>query len=97
MKSIRNEQFNQPLAENQEEYQTMYINLNINDPMCPATACFEFSPEELEVINKTGRIYYNQCLMSNPVYDREGEVIGFNGPVNRFNPMNISVVNPLDQ
>jgi len=97
MKSIRTEQFNQPLAESQEEYNTLYINLNTADPLCPATVCFEFSPEELEVINKTGRIYYNQCLMSAPVYDGEGEIIGFNGPANLFHPMNISVHNPLDQ
>ena len=96
MKSIRNEQFNQPLAENQEEYNTLYINLNTEDHMCPATICFELSLEEIDQINKTGRIYYNQCLFLSERYDQEGKVVGF-GPRELFHPMNISVHNPLDQ
>jgi len=102
MKSIRTEQFNTPLAENQDEYNTLFINLNTNDPMCPATVCFEFSLEEMEEFKRTGRLYYNQCLFLKPVYGGLDEVsglpqvIGF-GPREQFHPMNISVYNPLDQ
>jgi hypothetical protein len=101
MKSIRNEQFNQPLAENQDEYHTLFINLNTQDPMCPATACFELSLDEIEEITKTGKIYYNQCLFLKPIYgglDEETglpKVIGF-GPREQFHPMNINVYNPLE-
>lgn len=95
MKSIRNEQFNQPLAENQEEYNTLFINLNTKDPMCPATVCFEFTVDEIEEITKTGKAYYQQCLFLSERYDQEGNVIGF-GPREQFHPMNISVHNPLD-
>jgi hypothetical protein len=96
MKSIKNEQFNIPLAENQEEYNTLHINLNTQDPMCPATVCFEFTEEEVAEFVKTRRLYYNQCLFRKPIHNWEGHVIGF-GPREQFHPMNISVVNPLDQ
>lgn len=93
MKSIRNEQFNQPLAENQEEYNTLYINLNPNDQMCPATVCFELSFEDIEQITKTGKLYYQQCL-----FTQEIEIGGQmrKVPAHQFHPMNISVNNPLE-
>ena len=95
MKSIRTEQFNTPLAENQDEYNTLFINLNTNDPMCPATVCFEFSLEEMDVFKKTGKLYYNQCLFTKPKFDANGDLIGF-VPRENFHPMNISVYNPLE-
>lgn len=101
MKSIRTAQFNQPLAENQEEYHTLFMNLNTEDPYCPATVCFEFDQKEVEEFNKTHRLYYNQCLFRRPVHGEKDEVtglttvIGFE-PAYQFHPMNISVFNPLD-
>lgn len=95
MKSIRTEQFNQPLAENQDDYNTLFINLNTNDPMCPATVCFEFSLEEMEAFKKTGKLYYQQCLFTKPKYDVNGELDGFTNR-EKFHPMNISFHNPLE-
>lgn len=93
MQSIKNEQFNQPLAENQEEYNTLFINLNTEDQMCPATACFELTLDEIEQITKTGKIYYQQCLFTKLFRNEAGEIVKV--PANHFHPMSIHVTNPL--
>ena len=90
MKSIKNEQFSQPLAENQEEYNTLHVHVNTEgDPMRPVTACFKLTLEEIAEINRTGLIYYQQCTF----YYR-----GLDGLIKPglFHPMSIHVTNPLD-
>lgn len=101
MNSIKNDQFNQPLAENQEEYNTLHINLNTEDPYCPATVFFQFSPEELSILNANeGKFYYQQCLFrTEERIEMEGtpeEVVVY-VPANQFHPMSIQVTNPLDK
>jgi len=95
MHSIKNEQFNQPLAEDQEEYNTLHINLNTQDPYCPATVCFELTLDEIEQITKTGKIYYTQCLFRKTAPSNDGKEAYV--PREQFHPMSISVTNPLDQ
>lgn len=90
MKSIRNEQFSQPLAENQEEYNTLYVHVQTEgDPMRPVTACFKLAPEEIAEINRTGLLYYQQCTF----YYRGSDGLIKPG---LFHPMSIHVTNPLE-
>lgn len=98
MKSLKTEQFNVALAESQEEYNTLFVNINLKDRLIPVTCCFELSAEELAEINKTGKIYYQQCLIAQ--CNSEGSYIAAeNGNYlasSLFHPMSIHVTNPLD-
>ncbi|WP_231489884.1 hypothetical protein [Pedobacter sp. Leaf170] len=99
MKSLKTVQFSLPLAETQDEYETLYIHVNRKDRLVPVTCCFKLSAEEIAEINKTGKIYYQQCLMAET--DESGRVIvdgnGEATPANLFQPMSIYVTNPLDE
>lgn len=96
MKSIRNEQFSNPLAENQEEYETLYTNVDISNPYCPVTVCFELTDDEVEEIVKNKRIYYQQCLFRVSIENPETKELQY-APRERFHPMNIQVINPLNK
>lgn len=94
MHSIKTEQFNIPLAESQEEYNTLHVNFNVEDPLGPMTACFELTDEEVAEIVRTKRIYYRQCLFTKQVEDpKTGNLVTV--PRYLFHPMSIHVVNPL--
>lgn len=93
MQSIKNEQFNQPLAESQEEYNTMYVAIQDKDPLFPVSACFELTDAEIAEIVKTKKIYYTQCLFLEYIRDSNGDIIRFTNKY-QFHPMSISVVNP---
>ncbi len=41
MRSIKFEESNLPLAEDQPEYETLHVHVDVDDPQLPMTACFE--------------------------------------------------------
>lgn len=96
MNSVKTEQFNIPLAESQEEYNTLHVNFNVEDPMGPMTACFELTDEEIAEIVNTKKIYYQQCVFTRQVEDPQtGQIVTV--PRHNFHPMSIHVVNPLGE
>lgn len=96
MISIKDEQFSIPLAENQPEYTTLHIHVDLEDNMCPATVCFQLSREELAELNANGgKLYYQQCLFRKGFEQENGEIEY--QPAYQFHPMNIQVVNPLNK
>lgn len=95
MISIKDEQFSQPLAEDQDEYNTLYVNFNEHNPMGPTTVCFELSNEEIDQILKNKKIYYQQCLFTKAVRNSDtSETVII--PREQFHPMSLHVNNPLD-
>ncbi len=57
MKAIEFKEVNLRIAENQEEYETLPVYANVNEPGLPVTACFELTEEEVEQVKKEGKIY----------------------------------------
>lgn len=93
MKSIQSEQFNTAIAENQEEYTTLYANIDTNHPMCPVTVCFELSDADIEQILLHRKLYYQQCIFRANIAG-EGEKPQYM-PANLVHPMSISFENPV--
>jgi hypothetical protein len=67
MKAITFPQVNLMLAEDQPEYETLPVHVVAEDPTTPMTCCLELSPEEVEEIVRTGRIYHTQLTFGGPV------------------------------
>lgn len=62
MKSVKFDDSNIEIAKNQEEYQTVYADVR-DEPNygCKViTICYELSPEEIQNIAQTGKIWYQQ-------------------------------------
>jgi hypothetical protein len=72
MQSIKFSQANIALAEDQPEYETLHVYAHSEDVdmvdgskqnvIMEMTACFVLSPEEIAEINRTGVIWYTQCV-----------------------------------
>jgi hypothetical protein len=60
MKSIKFPEVTHAIAEDQPEYETLYSHVSIKEDISTVTACFQLSTEELEQINETGVIWYQQ-------------------------------------
>ena len=60
MRSITFPEANLPLAEDQPEYETLHVHLDVTKPEVPMTACFELNKEEIEEIVRTGKIWFTQ-------------------------------------
>lgn len=61
MKSIKFPEVNNHIAEEQEEYETVYANVSEdNGGLKTITVCFELSPEDIKRITETGVIWYQQ-------------------------------------
>lgn len=65
MKSIKFPEVNIALAENQEEYETLYVHLDKEDSTQPMTACFELTDEQIKEIVETKKIWYTQLTFGN--------------------------------
>jgi len=57
MKAIEFKEVNLRIAEDQEEYETLPVHINIQDPSAPATMCFELNEEEINQVKETGKIW----------------------------------------
>ena len=66
MKSINFDGVTNKIAEHQEQFNTVFVQINVNDHS--VNMCFEFSREELEEITKTGKIWYKQINGSNQMH-----------------------------
>jgi hypothetical protein len=72
MKSVKFLEATIALAEDQPEYETLHVYPTVEDVtmkdgsknpvVMELTACFSLSPEEIEEINRTGVIWYTQCV-----------------------------------
>lgn len=58
MTSVKFEEAHIAIAENQEEYETVHAHVDKNTKTI--TLCFELTPEEIETIARTGKIWYQQ-------------------------------------
>ena len=89
MKSLKIEPFINPLAEGQDQYNTLYFAADFADPMLPMHVYFQFNPAEIAEINRNGgRVYYTQ----NVFYKINNlELIP-----GQFHPMRISPFSPLE-
>lgn len=66
MKSINFDGVTNKIAEHQEQFNTVFVQTNVNDHS--VNMCFEFSRQELEEITKTGKIWYKQINGSNQMH-----------------------------
>jgi hypothetical protein len=72
MKSLKFPEASIALAEDQPEYETLHVYPTIEEVtmqngskkpvVMELTACFSLSPEEIAEINRTGVIWYTQCV-----------------------------------
>lgn len=60
MQSVKFPQANIALAEDQPEYETLYVHHNADDKTGAVTACFELDKSEIAEIVRTGKIWYTQ-------------------------------------
>ncbi len=51
-------------AENQPEYLPLPLHVDTLQPEGPAVSCWELTPEELEEVKKTGRVYVEQLTFN---------------------------------
>ena len=65
MEAVEFEEVNIRIAENQPEYQTLPAYHNSKEGS--VVFCFELSPDELEQVGKTGRIYIKQITFNGPM------------------------------
>lgn len=49
------------IAEHQDEYETVHGHLGGNQVFPVITLCFELTEEEIDMIQQTGKIWYQQC------------------------------------
>lgn len=57
MKAINFKEVNVRIAENQEEYETLPVKINLVDPAAPTTMCIELDQAEINQVVRTGRIW----------------------------------------
>lgn len=65
MMAIEFKGFNVKIAENQEEYETLPAFYNKQEGSM--TFCFQLNKEEIEEIQKTGRIFFKQLTFHRPM------------------------------
>lgn len=65
MKAVEFEEVNVRIAEDQPQYETLPAFWNKKEGSM--TFCFELSPDELEQVGKTGRIYLKQLTFNKPM------------------------------
>lgn len=66
MKPITFDQANVKIAENQEEYMTLPAH-HSEDTEGIVTCCWELTPEEIEQVKETGKIYLQMWTFNNPL------------------------------
>jgi len=66
MKPITFPQCNVKIAENQDEYLTLPAH-HAGDIQGTVTTCWELSPDEIEEVRKTGKIYLQLWTFNQPV------------------------------
>lgn len=66
MRSINFDGVTNKIAEHQEQFQTVFVQRNVND--ASVNMCFEFSTQELEEISKTGKMWYKQINGTNQMH-----------------------------
>lgn len=49
------------IAEHQEEYHTVHGHMGRDGNLPVITLCFELTEEEINMIEQTGRLWYQQC------------------------------------
>jgi len=54
------------IAENQPEYETLPVHIDLEDPATPCTMCFELNKEEIDEIVNTGKLYFTQLTFRGP-------------------------------
>lgn len=66
MKPIKFPEQNMVIAENQDEYQSLpaFFNVGVN---AEVVSCWELSPEELETIAKTGKLWISMTTFNKPL------------------------------
>lgn len=65
MKAITFPQVTVNLAEDQEQYETLPVHIDLIQPETPVTCCFELSREEIDEIVRTGKIWHTQWTFGN--------------------------------
>lgn len=60
MIAIEFPQVNLRIAEHQEEYETLPVFLDTDNPDHPVTMCFQLNKEEIEEVVKTGKFWFTQ-------------------------------------
>lgn len=66
MHGVKFDEQNVVFAENQKEYLSLPAH-KANTKEGEVTTCWELSPEEIEVVRKTGRVYLQQLTFGNPL------------------------------
>lgn len=66
MKAIEFPEVNLKLAEDQAEYQTIPVHVEVDNPEHKVTCCFELSDEEIAKIIETKKLWYVQLTFGNP-------------------------------
>lgn len=57
MKVLNFPEVNVRIAENQPEYETLPVKVDISNDSMPATMCLELDEEEIKQVKKTGRVW----------------------------------------
>lgn len=71
MTSVKFDEANVALAENQPEYETLHIHYDVEDVEGKMTACFKLTDEEIAEIVATKKIWHTQLTFGNnfqPIY-----------------------------
>lgn len=55
-----------PLAETQEQYNTLHVFIDRSRADVPMVCCFKLTPEELAKIATTGHLWYSQLTFGQP-------------------------------
>ena len=66
MKAIEFEEVNVRIAKNQPEYETLPV-YHDGTETGTITSCFELTPEEIDIIVTTGKIWYTQLTFGRPM------------------------------
>lgn len=67
MKPTEFEEQNVVFAKDQPEYQPLPAHKALNDTRGTVVSCWELSPEEIELINQTGKVYVSQLTFNQPL------------------------------
>lgn len=91
MKAVAFEGCNSIFGKDQPQYNELPAMITY-DQTARVTVCFELSPEELEKINQTGRIYISQLRFGKieDIVNEEGEKEAVFTP-NRLQPLSVTV------
>jgi len=67
MHPVEFEGHNIVFAKDQPEYQSLPALRLIDDPFGTVITCWQLTPEELEEVNKTGKVYLSQLTFNGPL------------------------------